>query len=266
MEFGGWEKKPDVCIDQVYLAYKGSLVRGIIPRKSFGRPHHGLAYIVSGHATYHFDSGDARVKPGTVMFLNKDAYYAITIDSDDYCFFCVDFEILWAIRLTLNSSALALTRPEPIEHIFFRLEKCWQQKQAVHKLRARGLLYEMIALILEDRRSTYQPSEKYVKIEPAVRYLEHHYFEPELSGDCLPELAGGMTAVHFRRLFKEIFRVSPQRYLILLRVRQAKDLLRCQLYSVAEVAELVGYANANYFSKAFKKETGQNPWSFMHGR
>ena len=47
---------------------------------------------------------------------------------------------------------------------------------------------------------------------------------------------------------------------------QAKDLLRCQLYSVAEVADLVGYANANYFSKAFKKETGQNPWSFMHGR
>ena len=264
MDVGNWEMKPDICIDKVHLAYKGTLVRGTIPRKSFGRPHYGLAYIVAGSATYHFDTGDVSVKPGTVMFLDKASFYAITTDSDNYAFFCVDFDVLWTIRLNLSSAAFTLTRPEPVEHIFLRLEKCWQQKQTSHRLRAKGLLYEVLALVMEEQRSAYQPSDKYAKIEPAVRYLENHYFEPELSVDRLPELAGGMTAVHFRRLFKEIFRVSPQRYLILLRIRQAKDLLRCQLYAVTEVAEMVGYANANYFGKAFKKETGHTPWSFMH--
>ena len=55
--------------------------------------------------------------------------------------------------------------------------------------------------------------------------------------------------------------MSPIRYLQLIRMNRAKLLLR-EALTVEEVAASVGYPDALYFSKAFKKWTGATPTAF----
>lgn len=77
----------------------------------------------------------------------------------------------------------------------------------------------------------------------------------------LPELARElcMSYALFRKTFKQIRGVSPQRYLMSLRIRKAKELLSTTTLTVGEVAACCGFDSAYYFSRLFKEKTRQGP-------
>lgn len=67
---------------------------------------------------------------------------------------------------------------------------------------------------------------------------------------------------HFRRLFKESTGLSPNQYLINLRINHAKLLLE-QAFTVKEVAYRVGFNDPYHFSRLFKHKTGVCPSSWF---
>ena len=63
-----------------------------------------------------------------------------------------------------------------------------------------------------------------------------------------------------RQIFTERFGVSPQQYVLTLRIRHARSIIESGDFdTVAEVAETVGYTDPLYFSKAYKKYYGFPP-------
>ena len=56
--------------------------------------------------------------------------------------------------------------------------------------------------------------------------------------------------------------MSPLNYLTEYRIRLSKELLRREDYSIAKVAELVGFEDNLYFSRIFKKRTGYSPSAY----
>ena len=64
---------------------------------------------------------------------------------------------------------------------------------------------------------------------------------------------------HLIRLFSRHVGISPGRCLKKRRMEYAKELLTQTDLPVSLVAELTGFAEANYFSKAFRKENGMSP-------
>lgn len=77
------------------------------------------------------------------------------------------------------------------------------------------------------------------------------------------------TAAMSRSAFFERFRVAvgvaPMEYLLGWRMALAKDILRREAASVAEVAERVGYSSASTFSVAFTRHVGQPPSHYARG-
>ena len=57
--------------------------------------------------------------------------------------------------------------------------------------------------------------------------------------------------------------ISPGKYITRVRIEYAKLLLRAEDVSIAYVAEASGFANANYFAKAFRRETGMSPSEYL---
>lgn len=74
----------------------------------------------------------------------------------------------------------------------------------------------------------------------------------------------GMEETRFSYLFSRIYHIRPIDYLIRLRLKRASELLSRGM-SVAEAAEQVGYQDALYFSRLFKKHYGFAPSRLKNG-
>ncbi|EUJ44094.1 AraC family transcriptional regulator [Listeria riparia FSL S10-1204] len=68
-----------------------------------------------------------------------------------------------------------------------------------------------------------------------------------------------ISPTYISKVFKEETGESPINYLIKIRLSRAHDLLTSQDVTVKEAAKLVGYNDAFYFSKLFKKYYGFPP-------
>lgn len=91
-------------------------------------------------------------------------------------------------------------------------------------------------------------------------YLQHNYMN-ELSLDQVSDILK-ISPSYLSVCFKKALGVGFQDYLTDLRIQAAKELLADPLRPSAEVARLVGYESASYFTRAFKKKTGLTPTEY----
>jgi transcriptional regulator GlxA family with amidase domain len=61
------------------------------------------------------------------------------------------------------------------------------------------------------------------------------------------------------QLFKQNTGLTPNDYLQRLRIAKARELLTTTSQSVTEIAFAAGFASSQYFSRVFRKYTGQMP-------
>lgn len=98
-------------------------------------------------------------------------------------------------------------------------------------------------------------------IENIVKQIEKLLKENYSSQISLDEIAAKFyfTSSYLSKTFKKYMQVSPLRYVIMLRIEEAKRLIRENPeLTFKEVGALVGYADQNYFSRIFKNSTGQS--------
>jgi AraC-like DNA-binding protein len=75
------------------------------------------------------------------------------------------------------------------------------------------------------------------------------------------ELAGaaGMSARLLTILSHRLFGEAPARFLLLLKLRRAEEMLRYRGLSVKEVSDALGFSNPFHFSRVFKRVVGVPP-------
>lgn len=97
----------------------------------------------------------------------------------------------------------------------------------------------------------------YFAVSPALVYITRNYAEP-ISLDALAGVCG-LSATHFRALFRQALGASPMQYTCMFRIRMARTLLRSTALPVIDIAQRVGYTSISCFNRAFKSETGRSP-------
>ena len=71
-----------------------------------------------------------------------------------------------------------------------------------------------------------------------------------------------MSVNWFIHSFKEVMNVPPMQYIVSLRIAAAKGYLENSDKNINEISNIVGYENALYFSRLFKKYTGMTPTEY----
>ncbi len=94
-------------------------------------------------------------------------------------------------------------------------------------------------------------------IQRALSFIHAHYTEPISLEQVAREAA--MSESHFCRIFKATVGLGFYRYVTRLRIEKAKELLKSQRRTVAEVAFEVGFTDLSSFYRAFRLATGQKP-------
>lgn len=103
-----------------------------------------------------------------------------------------------------------------------------------------------------------------LQITKALSFIQTHYHEPI----TLDEIAAvsGFSRYYFIKQFQHQLNMTPGQYLTKIRIQKAAELLRSTKSSVTEIAAQVGYANANYFNKVFRKTVGVSAGTFRDSK
>lgn len=102
-----------------------------------------------------------------------------------------------------------------------------------------------------------QPAKEKHTMAGIVQYVEQHY-QTDLS---LQEIAAQfyVSREYVSRKFKQEFGINFSDYLSQYRINKAKLLMANPNLKLHEIGEMVGFRDVKYFSKVFKKLTGESP-------
>ena len=148
---------------------------------------------------------------------------------------------------------------EQVEAIFKMLERTFllleDNELIVHIVRhifAENYLYG------KSNKVKFKPFSE--EVEKAIRYMRNN-LEKKIDMD---ELAEYVFLSHTGLIwkFKQELNTTPSRYLSVLRLSKAKQLLLNYPYSITEISDMCGYANPYYFTNAFRRYSGSSPSSF----
>lgn len=96
--------------------------------------------------------------------------------------------------------------------------------------------------------------------ETIKSYIDSHY-QDMLTLDDLAKLAH-WDKFYFSHMFAKTYGIAPINYLLERRIMHSKELLKSTDLSVSQVAQSTGFSSQNYFSQAFKKNTGETPLQY----
>jgi len=159
-----------------------------------------------------------------------------------------------------NIECFEAKNPDKFARLFREILNCWNKKEPGYKYKCHSILYEIFAeCYLQNCTLNTQAS----KIQASVDYILKNYKNQELT---MKEIAARsfMSEVYFRRLFKEEYGISPQKYIINLRLQNAVGLISTGYYSLKEIAYMSGYNDYKYFSTEFKKAMGVCPSEYFY--
>ena len=126
----------------------------------------------------------------------------------------------------------------------------------LNELHMAALAWSVVACLSEsmydDNREGY--------ISRAVQMMERRYME-RITVQSVADMLK-IDRSYFSNLFKKQVGISPQQYLIGVRMRKALELLREERYTVSMVATSVGYEDLFTFSRCFKKHYGVPPTAY----
>ena len=144
---------------------------------------------------------------------------------------------------------------------FLDVAYLWEGKDFLYSVKCQSfvldILYELLkpSFILCDTPHTE-------KLEAARTYIQAN-FRKKISIDNLSKRIG-LSVSHFRKIFTKAYGLSPQQYIISLRISTAYDLLKSGEVNVSEAATLSGFDDIYYFSALFKKYKGISPSKVLY--
>lgn len=228
-----------------------------------------LQLIQGGRGEIHFDNQVISVREGDLMVC-KPGIKLRTRSSDDYPLKGISI-IIGNLKLhNMPPEILLDEEKNPILHLnknYDVLSRYFTNvllENSDAKLGSLDLISFMLqSIIIHIIRIANQPKET-ASISTISRntrdYIRENYAQ-DLSLNALASFVF-VSPYHLAHIFKEEIGMSPIQFMIKCRIDEAKRMLAETDLSVREIAQLVGYPNANYFNMLFKKIAGESPGKF----
>lgn len=122
------------------------------------------------------------------------------------------------------------------------------------------IVQEMLLFIYDllDEAKRMQQTTRTNIIEKGLAFIEKHFRNPKLSLEMVAKEVNRSSS-YYSHLLMQKHGTSFRQIVMSLRINEAKKLLQETDLSVQEIADQVGFKNANYFSKVFKEVVHVTP-------
>ncbi len=125
-----------------------------------------------------------------------------------------------------------------------------------------GYLYELLTIIA--RKFALRHNRISHENESLIASACRQIYENLASPPSISELSAGccLSVSRFSHLFTEVMKKSPNEYITGLRMDRACELLEASDLPIQEIADIVGFADRNFFSRQFRNRFGCSPREF----
>lgn len=95
----------------------------------------------------------------------------------------------------------------------------------------------------------------------SVRHFIDTHYKEQLDLDTLADKAH-VNKYYMAHAFKREYGISPINYLIQRRIEESRYLLRETDMSLSQIARVLGFSSASYFSQSFRRAEGMSPFEY----
>lgn len=246
--------------------------------------HNDLEIVIvrSGNATYQIYEKSYELSPDEIIVINSNTphschspgntqvYFTSILVRPDFMYgdFGSDIEKNCFRPFLQNSAVPCIVLSSSDVKTKFLLEKLNQievlfdQKSFCYELKIKGLLCDIFGQLLyeyQDCFFRFRPANQrdLKRLEQMLNYINTHF-------DSVVSLQQLSDHVHLSRevccrLFKKMTGKTITAYLEEYRVNKSLSLVQSGLYSITQIADMVGFSNASRFASAFHRQFGFNP-------
>ena len=260
------EPKQSQALD-LFLCHSG--IENCNPSYSFGpeiRDHFIIHYILDGKGEFTVNNKTYKLgkKDGFLIRPGEETYYKAD-DKDPWIYMWIGFNGIKA------ETYLKYANLDENNHIFkyekdSSLKKCILEILSLNimnnsnRLKIDGLLYLFIGNLIEnnkymDKENSNTQVDEYINI--SIDFINNNYSNNIKVTDIANYV--GLNRSYFSNLFTKKIGISPQEYLLSLKMEKACNLLTNLQLSIGDVARQVGYEDQLTFSKILKKSKGVSP-------
>ncbi len=218
------------------------------------RPGFGLSFCKSGEIIYHHNEKRYTSRQNCAVILPKNATYnlecrrdgifpLINFDSDN--FNQNDFLVI-----PLRNAESYIKDTQKLRDMMYFPE---------NHLKCMMLFYDILERLSNE--GFYQNP----FLHTVMDYIENNFCDVELDNTKLSQVCG-LSESHFRKLFRESRGVSPKQYILEVRIKKAKILLRETHKSITVISDECGFASVYHFCRAFKGICSCTPTEYRSRR
>ena len=234
-------------------------------------PFTELFYVVDGKGEFNIQGQRFPVKANDFVIINPQVEHTELSSPDEP----LEYIVLGINGLSFSNLTPVSEGGHPFS--FFNLRD--EQKDILRYLNAmvqeatsQSMSYELVChnlleiLLIKILRHQHFDLEvsKQSKATKDISFIKHYletYYHESIQLEDLASMTH-LSRFYISHSFKKEIGMSPMEYLIAIRIKESKILLRTTNYSISQVADIVGFTTPTYFSKQFRKSTGISPTDY----
>ena len=234
-------------------------------------PFTELFYVVDGKGEFNIQGQRFPVKANDFVIINPQVEHTELSSPDEP----LEYIVLGIRGLSFSNLTPVSEGGHPFS--FFNLRD--EQKDILRYLNAmvqeatsQQMSYELVChnlleiLLIKILRHQHFDLEvgKQSKATKDISFIKHYletYYHESIQLEDLASMTH-LSRFYISHSFKKEIGMSPMEYLIDIRIKESKILLRTTNYSISQVADIVGFTTPTYFSKQFRKSKGISPTDY----
>lgn len=234
---------------------------------------HLLIFCHQGRGRYQTEQQQGSLEAGQVLFLQRGVAHSYQADSES------PWSIYWAHfdgeQIDQYMAHIGLNKPDQppvitlsnwrslLPDVTQLLNLQHQRLSLERALLAAKLLQKLLVQLPTMRRQEAASGSSFdlTTLERFMHDNSHRTLE-------LNDFAAftGLSTFHFSKKFRQLTGSSPIRYFNRLKIREAEHMLSDTTYNIRQIGQSLGFEDAYYFSRLFKKYTGESPSAYRRAR
>lgn len=229
------------------------------------RKHYLIHFVESGCGTYTIENQTFSLQAGEAFLIYPDVLTYYEADSKNpwnYSWIAFDgHEVAYILE------HCGFSRTHPVCEIG-QVEECFEEihfltthlsDSKVNEFTLTASLFKVFSYLYQETL-IYQKEPYREYVSKAVSYLNHNYEYPIKIGDVASYI--GIDRTYFYRIFQKELKMSPQEYLLKIRIEAGCQLLKDTKISITEVALSCGFKDSSSFCRSFRKACKKSPLEY----